>query len=244
MNATGLKIQNRVAGNEHFLRQGGYTLVEVMIAVTIFSLLMAGATQFFIDGYTMTFVTEQKLEINSDIRDVTNDMADEARAANFFMMYQSFFPKTQGDPPGDFRSPSEGYSAEDYRQRKGNSGDFVVFVYTGTDPNPNDDTPAPIERLVGYLRDDSATNSTEAPVMRFELDVLVANQNKSVEDLIPEVTEKSNFKTVINLVTGLANGNLFYNIEDRSVLINGKIIHGNQAKQVTGTYNFTVSPRG
>lgn len=113
------------------MRHRGYTLVEIMIAVTIFSMLMAGATQFLIDGYEVTFVTEKKLEINSDIRDITNDIFDEARQANYFIMYQSFFPDASGDPPGDFRSPTVGYSAEDYRQRKGNSGDFVVFVYTG-----------------------------------------------------------------------------------------------------------------
>ncbi|WOO39941.1 PulJ/GspJ family protein [Rubellicoccus peritrichatus] len=222
----------------------GFTLTEIMIAVTIFSLLMVGATQFLIDGYEVTFVTEKKLEINADIREVTNGIFDEARGANYFVMYQSFFPDDTGTPPGDFRNPTSGYSAEDYRQRKGNSGDFVVFVYTGVDANPNDATPAPIERLVGYLRDDSAADSSEAPVMRFDINIPAADQNKTVEELIPTVDQKTNFKTVINLVTGLANGNLFYNVEDRSVLINGKIIHGNQAKQVTGTYNFTVSPRG
>jgi len=49
---------------------------------------------------------------------------------------------------------------------------------------------------------------------------------------------------VVQLSEGLADGRLFYNFKNRTVMINGKIIHGNQAKWVTDTYNFSISPRG
>ncbi len=222
----------------------GFTLVEIMMVVGIFGLLMAGVMAFLVDSVRTTFVTEQKLEINGDIRDVTNTLADEAREANYFTLYSSFYPQQAGDPPGDFRDPPEDYTPEDYRQRKGNSGDFVLFVYTGVDNNPADDTPAPIERLVGYFRDGGVSDKDEAPVRRFDIAIALAQQDDPLESLIPDTDYAETYPTVINLVTGLANGDLFYNIEDRSVLVNGKIIHGNDAKRVTGTYNFTVSPRG
>jgi len=49
---------------------------------------------------------------------------------------------------------------------------------------------------------------------------------------------------VIELSRGLADERLFYNFWGRSVMVNGQIHHGNDAKRVTETYNFTISPRG
>ena len=115
----------------------GFTLVEIMLA-TILGLVMAGIMTFFLDSLRTTFITQQKLNISGDIRDVTNKLADEAREANYFAMYSSFYPNTPPHRSGDFRSPADGFSAEDYRQRKGNSGDFLLLVYTGIDTSPND----------------------------------------------------------------------------------------------------------
>ncbi len=222
----------------------GFTLVEVLIVTVVFGMLMAGVMTFVFDSAKLSFITTQKLEINGDIRDVTNIMADEAREANYFMMYSSFYSEAGSNPPGSFRKPAEGYTVEDYRQRKGSSGDFVLFVYTGIDENPRDGKPAPIERLVGYFRAGGSGDDEQAPVRRFEVEVPEDKQHDGVESLIPEEYKAQDYPNVISLVTGLANGDLFYNIEDRSVLVNGKIIHGNDAKQITGTYNFTISPRG
>ena len=228
---------------QHTQRRG-FTLVEIMLATTILGLVMAGIMTFFLDSLRTTFITQQKLNINGDIRDVTNKLADEAREANYFAMYSSFYPQYTSAPFGDFRSPADGFSAEDYRQRKGNSGDFLLLVYTGIDTSPNDNTPAPIEKIIGYFRDGGSSDTEQAPVRRFEMSVPNGDQYDDLETLIPSSLLAAGFPTVINLVTGPADGDLFYNIEDRSVLVNGKIIHGNDAKQVTGTYNFTVSPRG
>ena len=229
--------------NQETQRQG-FTLVEIMLAMTVLCIVMAGVMTFFFDSLRTTFITQQKLNINGDIRDVTNKLADEAREANYFTMYASFYAQSASEPFGDFRSPTGGFTAADYRQRKGNSGDFLLLVYTGIDANPNDTTPAPIEKLIGYFRDGGVDDTDQAPVRRFEVNVPSGDQNDDLETLIPSSLVAESCPIVINLVTGLADGHLFYNIEDRSVLVNGKIIHGNDAKQVTGTYNFTVSPRG
>lgn len=224
--------------------QHGFTLVEIMFAMSILALVMTGIMTFLVDSVRTTFITEQKLNINGDIRDVTNKLADEAREANYFTLYTSFYPQYEVEPMGDFREPATGYAAADYRQRRGNSGDFLLLVYTGIDPNPDDLEPAPIEKIIGYFRDGGTVDSEQAPVRRFEVEVPKADQYEELETLIPSSTLSILHPEVINLVTGLADGNLFYNIQNRSVLVNGKIIHGNDAKQVTGTYNFTVSPRG
>jgi hypothetical protein len=71
----------------------------------------------------------------------------------------------------------------------------------------------------------------------------------SVESLLPAATlawaTHSSHHIVVNDLTGLSAGGLaFINFQNRSVLVRLKILHGNQAKRVTNTYNFTVTPRG
>ena len=53
------------------------------------------------------------------------------------------------------------------------------------------------------------------------------------------------FDMIVNDLRGLSdNGLLFVNYQNRSALVRAKILHGNQAKRVTNTYNFTITPRG
>lgn len=226
-------------------RNRGMTLVELMVSVTVLGLLMVGVSSFFIQNFKAGFVTQEKLEINRDVRTVTSEMSSEARQANSFVLYKSFFSlPEQFTPSGDFRDPRGNVEAQDYRQHSQQEGDFVVFIYNGEDDNYYDDTPAPIVRIIGYFRDDREVSRAEAPVLKFDFSIPEDDQTKPIEELIPSVAEADEFAEVISMVNGLANGFLFYNIEGKSVLVNGKIIHGNDAKEVTGTYNFTISPRG
>jgi prepilin-type N-terminal cleavage/methylation domain-containing protein len=223
--------------------RAGFTLVELMVALTILGLLSLGITRFLNDTNILMLSVTGKLEINAEIRDFTESMSGEARAANSFLLYRSFYPVTTEDPLGDLRDPPAGTDYTDYRRRVGESGDLVVFIYERVDPNPMDNL-VPIERIVGYYRSAPDTASGEAPVRRFEVNVAEADKYELVEKLIPSSALAANHETVVSLAEGLANGMLFYNFNDRSVLVNAKIVHQNIAKQITGTYNFTVSPRG
>ncbi len=64
------------------------------------------------------------------------------------------------------------------------------------------------------------------------------------EQLIPNVSDITRHNQMIEFAEGRANGDLFYNFKDASVMINAKIIHGNIAKEITDTYNMTIKPRG
>ena len=71
----------------------------------------------------------------------------------------------------------------------------------------------------------------------------------TVESLLPAASQinasSSAFATVVlNNLQGLSQNLNFVNYQGRSVLVRSRILHGNQAKRVTNTYNFTVSPRG
>ena len=106
----------------------GFTLVEIMLETTILGLVMAGIMTFFLDSLRTTFITQQKLNINGDIRDVTNKLADEAREANYFAMYSSHPQYTR--TVRRLSNPADGFPLRTI-SRKGNSGDFLLLVYTG-----------------------------------------------------------------------------------------------------------------
>jgi hypothetical protein len=214
-----------------------------MISMTVLGLLSVGLATFVGDSNLLMLSIIGRLEINGEIRDFTETLSDEARAANSFQLYRSYFPVSTATPAGDFRTPPNGTDATEYRRREGESGDLVVFIYEREDPNLMDSL-VPLARLVGYYRAAPDTASGEAPVRRFEVRVAEADQYKQVEELIPSSVQSGSHKAVVSLAEGLANGMLFYNYNDRSVLVNAKIAHHNIAKQITGTYNFTVSPRG
>lgn len=221
----------------------GFTLAELMVAMAVFSLLAIGVTRFMIDGNLLILSSTAKLDINSDIRKFTDDLAREARAANGFVLYRSIYPVETDSPRGDFRNPMHGFSPGDYHRQAGESGDLLVLVYERPDPLPHD-REIPLARLVGYYRDARDIAAGQAPVKRFEIVVPEADRFEAIEDLIPPAHQLQDAETVVSLAEGLANGMLFHNFNARSVLVNAKIVHGNLAKQITGTYNFTVSPRG
>lgn len=142
-----------------------------------------------------------------------------------------------------------------FRKRDGQSGDFLILVTYGDDLIPYDtadgtkyphdrDYTKPIVKIVGYYR--SVENEAEqtGPVRKFEVLPQGTDRFKAIEELLPSTSKAGSFPIVVELSRGLANQRLFYNYRDRSVMVNGQIYHGNEAKEVTDTYNFTISPRG
>lgn len=209
-----------------------FTLVEVLIAVTGLSVLMMIFTGVYLDSYQIAFVSDERNQINRDIRTVTGELSQFARASNYFLLYKSF-DNTDHDAASD-------------QLIEGNSGDFLVLVFQGEADIFDLNKVRPTTRIIGYFRAPSDPNdpSSSGPVRKFDLSIASANQDKPIEALLPDAANANSFPKVIELSEGLADGHLFFNLWGRSVMVNGKILHGNAAKRVTDTYNFTVSPRG
>ena len=178
--------------------------------------------------------SEQKNRINRDIRKVTSDFNDVAKAANYFVLYNSF---DSGDR-----------DSEEDRLFSNRSGDFVAFVFTSA--NSATFGIQPVERIVGYLR--SSENLEDVtnvgPVLKFDLQFstpvnIGESGTSTLEELYPSSIDSS-FKEIVELSKGLADGKLFYNFEKKSIMVNGQIYHGQSGNRITDTYNFTISPRG
>lgn len=202
----------------------GFTLVEILIAMTITFVVIAGIMSFYIQFYKIGFTNEQRNRINRDIRQLTGELSRTGRQANDFFIYKSI-GETDRDTASD-------------RQLDGRSGDLLVFVFS--DDSSSNET----DRLIAYYREtDSSGQDALGPVKRFERIFDPASQ-LPVESLIPSVADINDAKDVVELSRGLSDGRLFYNFLGRSIMVNGQIYHGNDAKRVTETYNFTISPRG
>lgn len=243
-----------------------FTLVEVLVAFSIFSLLSAGVIGFFMTNLRMSYMTTGKLLVGKDVRDFTNTLSDDGRTASSFKIYQSFSDRTEV-----FR---------------GDSGDMMVFIHQVTDRLPNrDENGNPIlvhrdrgdkymrvVRLSGYYRnglpgDDGAevrffsVDMTQLPPENdpYDYTVLVERIKGGLgappidgpggilETHLPapETRGDPSHRVTLELSRGLAEGVLFYNFQGQSVIVRGEIIHpGNRQRRATNTYNFTVTPRG
>jgi len=224
--------------------QNGFTLTEVIMVMTVMGFVLVGVGQMLLDTARTSFITSEKLDINADVRQFTLEMAENARAANHFFIYESFSLGSRNGP--------------DDRIRDGGSGDLLVLVFQ--EPWPNLNSPEHYTRIVGYFRDaDQGNPASEGPVKRFEkrfhdpsLTVLPAWSSgpyasavtHTIEDMISGLSFGGNYMTLVQLSRGLSDGQLFYNYLDRSIMIKAQIIHGNVAKRITDTYNYTISPRG
>jgi len=213
----------------------GLTLVEIMIAVVVLGMALMMALGFFTESVKATFVSEQKNLINQDIRRLTSELSRVGRQANYVVLYNSF--RTQ-----DRNNVSD-------RKLNGNSGDFLVFIFQDV-PDISNPIYAPraISRIVGYYRSPENPSDPESmgPVRKFDISIPTP-QNISnppqLESLLPAESTQNSHNVVLALSQGLADNRLFYNLGNGTIMVNGKIVHGVEAKRVTDTYNFTISTR-
>ena len=270
--------------------EAGFTLTEIIVATTIAGILGTIVMSFFIFNLRSAFHGEQKLLINGDIRDLTNEMLRNARESNYSLLYRSFYAQNSSTNMPVARGPVGGGAATvAHRVNAGQAGDFLVLVFTENntvydsrfyDADPaNDPTLATrVTRIVGYWTAPNriAGRSGQTALYSFDSDqtkpatVLPAstwvtpwgvtlpvaiNGVLAIESLLPPATAAAAINTaytnlILNDIEGRAvegtqqTGLNFLNFANRSIVVQTRVLHGNRAKRVTNTYNFSITPRG
>lgn len=187
-----------------------------MVTTVVAGLILGTVMSFLISTANFAAYNEGKLLVNHDIRKFTSELSDNATYSNFFVIYESFTNRTVVDDGG--------------------SGDFLVLAFV------DDDNPSLYTAVIGFYR--AATADSEGPVMRFST-LFDSPQADSLENLLPAPSTLGTHNEIIELSKGLSDGQLFYNFFNRSITVQGEILHqGSNLKRATNTYNFTVSPRG
>jgi hypothetical protein len=220
-----------------------FTLAEVIIASTLLGLVVTGAIALTRQVLYVYYYDTGRILVNKDIRSFTQHMDTDAAYSNYFMIFPDFATRAT--------------AGKDANVNDGSSGDFLLLVATVT--CLQNDTPVAgmlagnnyITNLTGYYRD--ATTTTSGPVRRFSVPVNYADPTKlggaPISTLLNTYMPASNSGSnaiIIQLAQGLANGTLFYDFQDHSVMIRGQIIEsgGQGNRKAVSTYNFSVSPRG
>jgi prepilin-type N-terminal cleavage/methylation domain-containing protein len=218
-------------------RRRGFTLVEIMISMSIFGVIMLGALTVYMQALNIYSYDEGKIQVNRDIRSLTMEMAANATYANYFLIYPDFSTRTTTTTTTDPVTGATTTKISDLSVNDGVSGDMLVLIFN----DDADDTK--VSRLIGYYR--APTGSiNEGPVRRFDI-TISPSSSAAVNTLLPAVSTLNTNQEVVQISVGLADGKLFYNLFDRSVMVKGQIIHrGSLTKRAINTYNFTISPRG
>ncbi|GAB4270607.1 MAG: hypothetical protein Tsb0018_02770 [Opitutales bacterium] len=205
----------------------GLSLAELMVALAILGVVIAMTLSFFNEMLTGTFEQEQKNELNRSIRALMADFSAQSRQADYILLYKSFAPND--------------HKNTDDRLFEGKTGNFLLLVIQGEPTNQQGlSNKRPIKKLIGYYLSSKETNKP-GPFKRFLIEYPKGTYN-SPEDLIPK-SEPQNTKILVHQARGLANDQAFYNLNNRNVIIDMSLSSGNETKQYSHNFYFTLSPR-
>ena len=222
-------------------RQKGMTLVEVIVATTVAGLVGAAVLAMTLTLGKTNFDSTAKLLINNDVRSFTSELSRAARSSRDFRIYAS---------------------ASNLAERSsGETGDVLVLLWA--QPESIEDavmgTPQEYyyEKIIIFSRVVDNEEANTGPVMLYERNFALpsatsggtAASDTVIADLtaatMADTSSSTKVSEVIQLTRGLAEEKLFfYSRLGRSITVNGELYHGNDARRVTNTYNFTVAPRG
>ena len=215
----------------------GFTVIELLFAVSILLVVLAGVLPMYIQTLRTTYVATSKFDVNNEMRKTNNQIISEAREADAFILYDNFRGAWIDGNFVDFRQKT--YSGQG-RLKDGQTGKFLLFLYYEVDDNPYDSDLPDLERMFGiYL--DASEAETVGEVKMFVKDDI--DNSLTLEENIPSTSSSSEHEVLIDEMTGLIDGDIFYNFGGTAVVINGMIARKNGAISETNTYNFTITPR-
>jgi len=227
-------------------RRKAFTLVELLVAMTVAMIAMAGVLTLLIKVLNIHAYEQGRLMVNTDVRRMTQQLTRDTVDSSYFRIYTSFTARSDnGSSNGTVDDPVS----------DGATGDFLLLV---TQKSDSQGVPR-ITRLVGYYRDASAPYSVggtlvslPGPVRRCQVDFASPGLDATTNPLLSlmntwmPVSGRTTNTALVHLAQGLGNGCLFCNSQNRSVFVRGQVQEqGNLLyTRTANTYNLTLSPRG
>lgn len=228
----------------------GFTLVELMIAMTLGVIAIGMSTTFLVSASRIVYDSSKRLELNSKVRLFTDRFAKETIDANAFFVLRNY---TGLNGSADLIGADSESDEINKPVVSGQSGDCIVLEYRD-DP----DRRSAVTRIRVYYRD-TAVIADAAPIREVEAVIDTADQTKSlneiVNDYIPDLASShgANRALVSYQVHGIIPTDetdiqpIFFNHGGRAVSVNFRMqttgTDTGPARRSASAYNFTISPR-
>ncbi|MGE9296628.1 MAG: PilW family protein, partial [Puniceicoccales bacterium] len=152
----------------------GFTLVEIIISLAVFSIAMLVATTFFIDSYKTLFKSQTALEANRSSRAFMDAMVTDGLEADSFAIY----PKLNSSVN------------KNNRVDPGEAGDFIILAETDLGTLSTLYT-----KLIGYyVKERSGDKYYD--IIVFEYDVPKSRQDEPLEDLVNTAVSSAQTRTI------------------------------------------------
>lgn len=243
-------------------RRVAYTLVEVMISMSIISLVFAGTMSTFLFGIRMMYKDTQRLATNATLRYFVAQVSKETLDASEFYIFENYQAL---DGSVDISSDTTTYTTsadgiDIYH------GDCLVLV---TRASLADD--AAVRQFRIYYRQ-TTTPSAEAPIRYYESgtfdeDDADGDGAKQTDALVEDLLDKINLKNAPSYPGSRVlaarsrgrpaanNASLIYPIfssefptltkTNENVSINVEVINGSSINNLlsSSSFNYTISPR-
>ncbi len=243
----------------------GFTLVEIMVAMTVMGFVMAGVMGFYLQTVKGMYATEQRMKLAGQVKKFANELTVQASRSNQFVLFKSASAADFDGPnpaPNANNSDRQVINVADPANPLHPAGDFVVFIYYEI-PKPVAQPFHRIVKLEGYFLNAGAGST--GPVRKVVIDLSGAPSTSTVEAILTANwnTAAAVFTTYFPLargllvpevvdgtpVAGVTPARLFYMSDARNVIINGQIFSSakdivtGDAKTSTNTFFFNITPR-
>ena len=213
----------------------GYTLLEIMIAMALTVTAMAMLTTFMHSSSRSIAWSVNKSSITSDFRLFTKQLLQDAANANAVYLYYDFDIDSCNEPSD--------------RMPIGKTGNCLVFIRSEQPDSQSADRF--YKSITVYYREPGTALS---PVYRCNIDYPEPLDNlttgedgqKTLEDFLSLELDAlaSNKKEAFQLSTPVLREDFFRAINYNSYMINGQVMHGNQAYSTVNVYGFIISAKG
>ena len=229
----------------------GFTLPELLVAFSVFGLLSAGLTMFWVESSKASNFTQQQIRMMGEMRSLSSELLFNASRSHELIVYDS----PDAAERVDASSRRQIVIDEDTSTLQCPTGNLVVFVYYEL-PKPRNQSRYRIARLVAYALDQNDTEPGR--LSRITIDLTGSPSTSTVEAILEAYWSTAERKSYADLISPLAMSDaasesstprLFYKRSEQNLAVCGQLLRSgsdNDTKDrrtVTRTIFFTVTTR-
>jgi prepilin-type N-terminal cleavage/methylation domain-containing protein len=231
--------------------RSGMSLTEIMIALSLFVLVMSMASKFMIEILTNANSSTFRLDQSEYIQKFSDQVLLHARRANEFVLYKSNASADRDDATAPYVDRLAVDTSTDPDTHP--AGDFLVFVYYEI-PKPAGQALHRKKLLEGYFLEGTAGQIGK--LRKVTIDLSAAPTADPVEKILTDHWGSDAVFTdfLLNVRSlALPDGGtvprFFYLRDSRSIIIAGQIYHASKnnitsdRRTYTDSFSFTISPR-